>query len=197
MRLNRTLSPTQLTILNPRCKKHELADNEEDGKKVWPLKVQCTQIARSISKGKSGNTWQDGDKQSKSEFSFLPFPCDFVEQLSEDSFQEDRIFELEFEIPVVCAPVVQQISVNGKLFKSIQHWRSLRALDFILSVIGNGYKILFISMPPPRRFTNLERLSWNSCVAILSRKSFLRRTLSIPALAVSVQVNGEKRLILD
>ena len=84
-----------------------------------------------------------------------------------------------------------------ELFKSIQHWRSLRALDFILSVIGNGYKILFISMPPPRRFTNLERLSWNSCVAILSRKSFLRRTLSIPALAVSVQVNGEKRLILD
>ena len=40
MRLNRTLSPTQLTRLNPRCKKHELADNEEDGKKVWPLEVR-------------------------------------------------------------------------------------------------------------------------------------------------------------
>ena len=141
-------------MLNPRCKKHELADNEEDGKKVWPLEVQSTQIARSISKGISGNTWQDGDKQSKSEFSFLPFPCDFVEELSKDSFQESRSFELEFEIPVVCAPVVQQISVNGKLFKSIQHWRSLGALDFILSVIRNGYKILFISTPPPRRFTN-------------------------------------------
>ena len=56
MRLNRTLSPTQLTRLNPRCKKHELADNEEDGKKVWPLEVQCTQIGSSISKGISGNT---------------------------------------------------------------------------------------------------------------------------------------------
>ena len=54
----------------------------------------------------------------------------------------------------MCAPVVQQISVNGKLFKSIQHWRSLGAPDFILSVIRNGYKILFISTPPPRRFTN-------------------------------------------
>ena len=119
MRLNRTLSPKQLTTLYPRCKKHELAENEEDGKKVWPLEVQCTQIARSISKGISGNTWEGGDKQSKSEFSFLPFPCDFVEDLSKDSFQESKSFELEFEIPVVCAPVVQHISVNGKLFKSI------------------------------------------------------------------------------
>ena len=40
MRLNRTLSPTQLTRLNPHCKKHELTDNEEDDKKVWPLEVQ-------------------------------------------------------------------------------------------------------------------------------------------------------------
>ena len=54
----------------------------------------------------------------------------------------------------MCAPVVQQISVNGKLFKSIQHWRSLGAPDFILSAIRNGYKILFISTPPPHRFTN-------------------------------------------
>ena len=52
------------------------------------------------------------------------------------------------------APVVQQISVKGKLFKSIQHWQSLGAPDFILSVIRNGYKIPFISTPPPRRFTN-------------------------------------------
>ena len=40
MGLNRTLSPTQLTRLNPRCKKYELADNEEDGKKVWPFEVR-------------------------------------------------------------------------------------------------------------------------------------------------------------
>ena len=41
-----------------------------------------------------------------------------------------------------------------ELFKSIQHWRSLGAPDFILSAIRNGYKILFISTPSPRRFTN-------------------------------------------
>ena len=125
---------------------------------------------------------QDGDKQSKSEFSFLTSPCDFVEDLSEDSSQESKGFELEFEIPVVSAPVVQPISVKSKLFRSIQHWQSLGAPDFILSVIRNGYKIPFISTPPPRRFTNnasalkeakqilLMQLSWNSCMTTLSRK---------------------------
>ena len=124
-------------MLNPRRKKNELADNEEDGKKVWPLEVQSTQIARSISKGISGNTWQDGDKKSKSEFSFFPFPCDFVEELSKDSFQESRSFELE--IPVVCAPVVQQISVNGKLFNPFS--------------IGD-LLVRWILYYLPRRFTN-------------------------------------------
>ena len=78
------------------------------------------------------------------------------------------------------APVVQQISVKAKLFKSIQHWQSLGAPDFILSVIRNGYKIPFISTPPPRLFTNnasalkkqilLAKLSSNSCVTIVLRK---------------------------
>ena len=143
---------------------------------------ECNQVARSVSKGISGNRLQDGDKQSKSEFSFLTSPCDFVEDLSEDSSQESKGFELEFEIPVVSAPVVQTISVKSKLFRSIQHWQSLGAPDFILSVIRNGYKIPFISTPPPRRFTNnasalkeakqilLMQLSWNSCMTIVSRK---------------------------
>ena len=47
--------------------------------------------------------------------------CDFVEDLSEDFFQESKSFELEFEIPVVSAPVVQQISVKWKLFKVAQN----------------------------------------------------------------------------
>ena len=51
-------------------------------------------------------------------------------------------------------PVVQQMSVKGKLFKSIQHWQSLGSPDFILSVVRNGHKIPFISTPPPRRLTN-------------------------------------------
>ena len=74
----------------------------------------------------------------------------------------------------MCATVVQQFSVNGKLFKSIQPWRSLGAPDFILSVIRNGYKNLFqgrrlaVSMPQPlKKQILLERLSWNSYVVIL------------------------------
>ena len=78
--------------------------------------LNAIQVARSVSKGISGNRLQDGDKQSKSEFSFLTSPCDFVEDLSEDSSQESKGFELEFEIPVVSAPVVQPISVKSKLF---------------------------------------------------------------------------------
>ena len=61
-------------------------------------------------------------------------------------------------------------------------------------------RCLAVSLTMPQTLKKqilFERLSWNSCMAILSRKSFLRRTLSIPALAFSVQVNGEKRLILD
>ena len=76
------------------------------------------------------------------------------------------------------APVVLQISVEGKLIRFIQHWQFLGALDFILSVIRDGYKIPFISTPPPRRLTNnasalqeadfvseaiLELLSGKSC----------------------------------
>ena len=102
---------------------------------------ECTQIGRSVSEGISGNRWQGDDKQSKSELSSLTVPCDFFEDLSVDSFQESKNFELELEIPVVSAPVVQQISVKGKLFKSIRHWQSLGAPDFILSVIRDGYRI--------------------------------------------------------
>ena len=51
--------------------------------------------------------------------------------LSEDSFQESKSFELE--IPVVSDPVVQQMSVKGKLFKSIQHLSVPRILYYLSS----------------------------------------------------------------
>ena len=41
MWLNPTLSPKQLTRLNPRSQKHELADNEEDGKKIHRAEEQA------------------------------------------------------------------------------------------------------------------------------------------------------------
>ena len=48
--------------------------------------------------------------------------------------------------------VIPQVSVKGKLSKSIAFWHSIGAPDFILSVIRDGYKIpLFqgVSSLPP------------------------------------------------
>ena len=103
-------------------------------------------------------------------------------------------------------PVVQQMSVKGKLFKSIQHWQSLGSPDFILSVVRNGHKThlfprrrLAVSLTMPRSLKKkilLLRLSWNSCVTIVSRKSGISPPDIINPLAVSLQANGKKRLIL-
>lgn len=104
------------------------------------------------------------------------------------------------------APVVQPISVKGKLFRSIQHWESIGAPDFILSVIRNGYKIPFISTPPPRRFTNnasaLKEADFvNAAILELLHDNRVEEIISPPdivnPLSVSVQPNGKKRLILD
>ena len=79
--------------------------------------------------------------------------------------------------------------------------------DFILSVTRNGYKIPFISMPPPRCFTNnasvrkikadfvreaiLDLLHDNSVEEIIFPPNIVN------PLNVSVQANGKKKLILD
>ena len=98
------------------------------------------------------------------------------------------------------------MSVKSKLFRSIQHWQSLGAPDFILSVIRNGYKIPFISTPPPRRFTNnasdLKEADFvNAAILELLHDNRVEEIISPPdivnPLSVSVQPNGKKRLILD
>ena len=94
--------------------------------------------------------------------------------------------------------VVQQISVKGKLFKSIQHRQSLGTPDFILSVIRNCYKILFISKPKPRRFTNnataLKEADFvREAILELLRGNLVEEIISPPdivsPLAVSVHAN--------
>ena len=49
---------------------------------------------------------------------------------------------------------VPQVSVSGKLIQSIAFWHSIGAPDFILSVIRDGYRIPFISTPPPHHSKN-------------------------------------------
>ena len=104
------------------------------------------------------------------------------------------------------ATVVQQISVKGKLFKSIQYWQSLGAPDFILFVIRNGYKIPFISTPLPRRVTN------NASVRKKKEADFVREAILdllrdnsveeiifppdiVNELSVSIQAKGKRKLI--
>ena len=49
---------------------------------------------------------------------------------------------------------VPQVSVSGKLIQSIAFWHSIGAPDFILSVVRDGYRIPFISTPPPHHSKN-------------------------------------------
>ena len=101
---------------------------------------------------------------------------------------------------------VPQVSVKGKLIKSIHHWQFLGSPEFILSIIRCAYKIPFISTPPPQHYPNnasaikevefvgeaiLELLRNNSVEDIFSPPDIV-----IP-LSVSVQSSGKKRLILD
>ena len=57
-------------------------------------------------------------------------------------------------VPVRSFVELPQVSVKGKLLNSIDHWKSLGAPDFILNLIRDGYKIPFISTPPPHHYRN-------------------------------------------
>ena len=45
-------------------------------------------------------------------------------------------------------------SVQGRLAKCILEWERINAPGFILEVIREGYKIPFVSLPPPKRGVN-------------------------------------------
>ena len=109
-------------------------------------------------------------------------------------------------MPAANSVVSPPISVKGNLLKSIDYWRSLGAPDFILNIIRDGYKIPFISTPPPQQFRNnasafkesdfvgeaiSELLSGNRVEEIFSTPDILN------PLTVSIQRSGKKRLILD
>ena len=93
------------------------------------------------------------------------------------------------------APVVQQISVKGKLFGNLM----VRRILYYMS------SEIFISTPPPRRFTNnasaLKEADFVSEAKFeLLRDNRVEEIISPPDLSpltVSVQPNGKKRLILD
>ena len=101
---------------------------------------------------------------------------------------------------------VPQVSVKGKLIKSIHHWQFLRAPEFILSIIRYGYKIPFISTPLPQHYPNnasaIKEVEFvGEAILELLRDNRVEELFSPPdivnPLSVSVQTSGKKRLILD
>ena len=147
------------------------------------------------------------DDKSKFDISFVNPPCDVVEDLSEDSVQEPRNFELEADLnPFPSSVDRPQVSVKGKLNSSFHHWQSLGAPEFILSVIRCGYKIPFISTPPSQRYSNNasainEAEFVGEAILELLRDNRVEELFSPPdivnPLSFSVQSSGKKRLILD
>ena len=98
-----------------------------------------------------------------------------------------------------------KLSVKGRLFKSMEFWQSIGTLDFILDVIKEGYKIPFISTPPPKHYSNnasavREADFVDLAIAELLADNRVEELSSRPAilnpLTVSVQTSGKKRLIL-
>ena len=99
-----------------------------------------------------------------------------------------------------------KLSVKGRLFKSMEFWQSIGTLDFILDVIKEGYKIPFISTPPPKHYCNnasavREADFVDQAIAELLADNHVEELSSRPAilnpLTVSVQTSGKKQLILD
>ena len=146
MRLNPTLSPKQLTRLNPRCQKYSRGSSSVGSFRNRSLRLSyilrptfrqgaviVSPAARFAIGGPNAlkslvlilkvfQVIDDKTLTNKVSLNFhflLPLVTSLKIDLSEDSFQESKSFELE--IPVVSNPVLQQMSVKGKLFKSIQH----------------------------------------------------------------------------
>ena len=97
-------------------------------------------------------------------------------------------------------------SVKGRLKASIEYWRFIGAPKFILDTISDGYKIPFITTPPPVHLKNngsaLEHSDFiNDAILELLQDNRIEELTTSPEiinpLTVSVQSSGKKRLILD
>ena len=89
---------------------------------------------------------------------------------------------------------------------SIEFWRFIGAPKFILDIISDGYKIPFITIPPPVHFKNngsaLEHSDFvNDAILELLQDNRIEELTTPPEivnpLAVCVLSSGKKRLILD
>ena len=119
----------------------------------------------------------------------------------------DELSKHEYEDIVGVDYFLDTLNVKGSLEDHIQFWVNIQALDFILSVISEGYKLSLLHTPP-RSFTknNLSAVNnsvfvTESIVALLASgriSEFSKDSLHvINPLSVSTQSSGKRRLILD
>ena len=172
---------------------------------------ECNQIARSgVTRGNLDSRWLKNsflDEQSKCDISVINPFSDLENRSWQGLVQDSENYEVESPGNSGCYDsVIPLVSVKGKLSKLIAFWHSIGAPDFILSVIRDGYKIPFISTPPPHHSKNnsfaLKELGFvTEAISELLSDNRAEEIFSPPdiinPLSVSVQANGKKRLILD
>ena len=101
----------------------------------------------------------------------------------------------------------QAVSVKGKLSQSVEFWRdTLKANNYVLSVISNGYVLPFKEEPPHKVFRNHNVCSKYSkfideSVQELLVNDCIEQTLEVPhvcsPLSVVCSSTGKLRLVLD
>ena len=98
------------------------------------------------------------------------------------------------------------LSVKGNLRHNIKFWKSIGAPYYILSIIENGYKLPFVSLPEPVKLRNnksarlhadfvdqaIHELVFSGRICVVAQKP-----LVVNPLSVAIQPCGKKRLILD
>ena len=100
----------------------------------------------------------------------------------------------------------RSILVKGRLKQNVKFRKDIGSSDFVIDVIGNGYKIPFFSLPPRSESSNnksaiKERSFVSEAILDLLEKGLIVKCKFRPCivnpLTVSVQNSGKKRLILD
>ncbi len=120
-------------------------------------------------------------------------PTDYIYQVSNNDY------ECELELSKTC-------TVKGNLKRHIKFWQSIGTSPFILSIIDNGYKIPFNTIPSKSvQRNNRSALQYaefvDQAISDLIQSHRIVRTGETPhvvnPLSVSGQPSGKLRLILD
>ena len=120
-------------------------------------------------------------------------PTDYIYQVSNNDY------ECELELTQTC-------TVKGNLKRHIKFWQSIGTSSFILSIINNGYKIPFNTIPPKNvQRNNRSALQYaefvDQAISHLIQSYRIVRTGKtlhiVNPLSVSVQPSGKLHLILD